>query len=354
MTRMARFHCEAPRHDDSMTRPPRQWIRVALGLALGLGCASIAASAQAAPVWIGDFETNDLTQWNNALNGSHISVVTSPTIQGTHAAQIQLTNDALWPNGLKRVELHHSPAAGRTAEGASTYFAWSFFLPVTLPTTPSQQIGYWETDQSYHQLMAFQVEGEHVRFITQKPQYKVQWEADGKATPGTWHRIAMHIGWSTNAANGLVEVWFDGTQVLNQTSAQTLADANSAFTQLGLLRGPTDFQDSPIIVLDDAVEGDSLSDVHPDLPTNQGGAGPISSSSGTPASSSAAGPSSGATTASGTGSGTGGAGGQGSSSADSSGCGCHVAERGSDAPLGVAAWVLLGVSARRRRGARRM
>ena len=155
----------------SSSRRPRN--RIALASCLAIGAWAVAATAHAAPVWIGDFETNDLTQWNNALNGSHISVVTSPIFQGTHAAQIQLTNDALWPNGLKRVELHHSPAAGRTAEGAETYFAWSFFLPAALPTTPSQQIGYWESDQSYNQIMAFSVEGEHVRFITQKPQYKV-------------------------------------------------------------------------------------------------------------------------------------------------------------------------------------
>src|SRR5215510_7956635 len=93
--------------------------------------AALAAArpARAAPVWVGDFETNDLSQWDGALNDQYISVVDSPVIQGMHASQIQLMNDALWPNGLHRVELHHSPAAGRTAEGAELYFAWSFYLP---------------------------------------------------------------------------------------------------------------------------------------------------------------------------------------------------------------------------------
>lgn len=317
----------------------------ACGLLSLTGGARVAA---AAPVWIGDFETNDLSQWNNTLNGAHIGVVDSPVVQGAHAAQIQLTNDATWPNGLKRVELHHSPAAGRTAEGASTYFAWSFFLPATLPTTPSQQIGYWETDASYQQLMAFNVTGEHVQFITQKPQYKVQWEAEAMATAGQWHRIAMHVVWSTNPANGKVDVWFDGNQVLTGGTAATLADTNSAFTQVGLLRGAIEFQDSPIIVLDDAVEGDSLADVHPDLPT-QGSGGAGSTGASTSAATTASSATGGATTSGAGGSGSGGGGGAGGGGSSDGGCGCRTAPGGPEGGLAFAALAVLGLAARRRR-----
>ncbi|XXX79471.1 polysaccharide lyase [Sorangium sp. So ce134] len=236
--------------------------------------ATVTTGASAAPVWTGDFETGDLKQWDTSLNGEHISVVTSPVLQGTRAGQIQLTNDARWPNGIKRVELNHKPAAGRTAEGKETYFAWSFYLPEALAADPPTQIGYWESDQTYNQMMSFEVVGQNISFATRKPANKVHWEAAGKVTPGVWHRIALHIKWSTNQSQGSVDVWFDGEQVVTGGQAQTLADGNAHFTQLGLLRNPAEFTDSPIIILDDAVEGDTLEDVRPALPSSgEGGAG---------------------------------------------------------------------------------
>ncbi|WP_437929498.1 polysaccharide lyase [Sorangium sp. So ce291] len=235
---------------------------------------TVTTGASAAPVWTGDFETGDLSQWNTSLNGEHITVVTSPVLQGTRAGQIQLTNGATWPNGIKRVELNHKPAAGRTAEGAQTYFAWSFYLPEALAADPPTQIGYWESDATYNQMMSFEVVGQRISFATRKPDNKVHWEADGAVTPGVWHRIALHVRWSTNPSQGSVDVWFDGEQVVTAGQAQTLADNNAHFTQLGLLRNPAEFTDSPIIVLDDAVEGDTLEDVRPEPPsTGEGGAG---------------------------------------------------------------------------------
>lgn len=243
--------------------------------AAGFALAAITASmpARSAPVWVGDIETGDLSQWSGTLNGEHISVVQSPVLQGSYAARIELTNDAVWPNGLKRVELNHSPGAARTAEGTELYFAWSFYVPETLTVDPGQQIGYWESDNSYQQMMAFNVNGEKIQFITQKPQYKVHWEADGKVTAAAWHRIAMHIQWSKDPNQGVVDIWFDGEQVVTGALAQTLADDNAHFTQIGLLRGKIEFQDAPILFVDDAVEGDSIEDVHPALPQDPGSGG---------------------------------------------------------------------------------
>ena len=268
--------------------------------------------AHAAPVWLGDFETNDLSQWNGALNQNidgvdYITIATDVVVQGSYSARIELHNDAVWPNGLKRVELHHSPDAGRTDEGATTWFAWSFYLPEALPDDPGATIGYWETDNSYQQMMAFNTNGETIRFITQKPNYAEHWVGDGVLTAGEWHRIAMRVLWSTSPDTGEVEVWYDGEQVVAGVNAQTLNDDNSTFTQLGLLRGQIEFDDVPVIYLDDAVEGDSIEDVHPELEPTGGDSsssgGPSDSSGGndetTDASASATGPSDDSTGASG-------------------------------------------------------
>ena len=325
-------------------------MRLHAALCIAALALSLPLAASAEPVWVGDLETNDFSQWDGQLNGQNITITQDPVAQGSYAAQIQLTNDATWPNGLKRVELHHSPSAGRTAEGEELYFAWSFYLPETLPTDPSQQIGYWESDQSYQQLMAFNVRGETIEFITQRPSYTVHWTGDGLVTPGVWHRVAMHIVWSQEQALGRVDVWFDGVQVVTQAPAETLADDNEAFTQIGLLRGAIEFSDAPYIILDDAVEGETLADVRPELSTGEGGGG-AGVGGGEPVGGSAAGGAgSGAAPGEGGSLATGGNGGAASGDGgESGGCDCGTspaATRG--APWGLALVAALALRTRRR------
>lgn len=242
----------------------------------GITLAMVAGEARADVVWIGDFERGDLAQWNFVLNGdvggmSYAFAQGEIVAEGGFAGRLELHNDAEWPNGLKRVELQHRPEDARTAEGATTFFAWSFYLPEALPEDPSQQIGYWESANSYQQMMAFQVQGQSISFATRQPMNVVHWQADGVVTAGEWHRIAMGITWSTDPGQGLVDVWFDGEQVVDQAGAQTLADGNPHFVQVGLLRGAIEFEDVPIIIIDDAVEGDTIDEVRPDDLPSEGG-----------------------------------------------------------------------------------
>jgi hypothetical protein len=232
--------------------------------------------AVAAPAWFGDFETGDLSQFSSLLNPTinrvdYITMEQGEVAQGSYATRIELHNDAVWSNGLKRVELNHRPGEGRTGEGATTFFAWSVFLPDELPSDPSQQIGYWESNNSYQQVMAFEAVGTTLRFSTRRPQNVVQWEGEGVLTAGEWHRIAMSVTWSTSPDQGSVSVWFDGEPVVTDGGAQTLADTNAHFVQIGLLRGAFEFEDVPTIILDHALEGDSLEDVEFDaLPDSSG------------------------------------------------------------------------------------
>src|SRR5688500_14523360 len=91
-------------------------------IALALTCSP--AIAQAAPVWVGDFEGGDLSQWDGTLNGEvggvdYITVAGDVVAEGAYAGRIELHDDAVWPNGLRRVELHYGPEPGRTGEGAT-------------------------------------------------------------------------------------------------------------------------------------------------------------------------------------------------------------------------------------------
>lgn len=240
---------------------------------------SLAGLANAQPTWRGDFETGNTSQYDSLLNPTimgrtYLSVVRDVVADGGYGARIELHDDARWSNGLRRVELHHSPQAGRTAAGATLFFAWSFLVPQALPRTPEQTIGYWESNQSYQQLMAFAVIGTDLRFSTNRPTWRAHWTGQGVVTPGVWHRVAMRVLWSTDPMVGTVDVWFDGAQVVRGVRAQTLADANPAFVQMGLLRGNMNFTDVPVIYVDEAFEGLSLEAVQ-GLPLDGGRPPPV-------------------------------------------------------------------------------
>jgi MYXO-CTERM domain-containing protein len=265
------------------------------------------------------------------------------------------------------VELQHLPEAARTAEGATTCFAWSLYLPEVLPEDPGHTLGYWESQNSYQQMMAFNTNGQSIRFITQQPIYVEHWSADGVLTPGVWHRIAMCVLWSEDPGMGLVHVWFDGAQVVTAAAAKTLADGNPHFAQIGLLRGDIDYPGVPVIYIDDVLEGDTIEDVDPPDPpggsdgsggettsgggldTGDTGGGDGPSTSGANASSGDAGGSGDTAAPTTTATGTGSSGPAGSGDGDGSGCGCRT--RSGPAP----AWWLLGlglVVLRRRRAGR--
>jgi MYXO-CTERM domain-containing protein len=339
---------------------------------LGLVCGVflVSSTASAAVVWEGDLETGDASQYNYLLNPTindvdYLTIVQDVVAQGDYAARIELHNDAVWGNGLKRVEMQHAPDAGRTAEGEELFFAWSFYLPETLPTDPSQTIGYWETNNSYQQMMAFQLSGDTLSFVTRQPQNMVQWTGDGVATPGQWHRIAMRVLWSTDSGTGEVDVWFDGQQVVTAASAQTLADANSTFAQIGLLRGAIEFDDVPVIYIDYALEGDSLEDVDYDALPTEGGTGSTGGSTGadgtgggdttttTTSGGTTTGPATTGTSSTTAATGTTGADGTGTDTdgtaeagGDDSGCGCVTSDR--PTPWGVLLLMLLTGLRRRR------
>ncbi len=229
---------------------------------------SRAAPARAELIFHGDFETGDLSQWTYLLDPQGLSVADSPVNEGKHSGKVVITKNELWKNGLNRVEVQYGPANRYVAEGAELYYGYSFYLPEAL-TGDTHQIFYWETYNSYLPVMQLSAEGQKLRFVTRKPDLKVHWEADGMATPGKWHRVAIHIKWSSDPVVGAVDLWFDGQQVVTGGKAQTFL-GDPAFVQHGLLRDPIDKVET--LYMDDARLGTTLADVQPSLGLS-GGAG---------------------------------------------------------------------------------
>ncbi|HEY4185721.1 MAG TPA: heparin lyase I family protein, partial [Polyangia bacterium] len=135
-------------------------------------------------------------------------------------------------------------------------------VPVAL-SEARHQIGYWESYPSYKQLMAFEVRGTTLAFVTRLPAEHVHVTAPGLVSPNRWHRVAMHVVWSTDPAIGFVDVWFDGTKIVDHGSARTLWD-NPNFVHVGILRDVP--EPTEVMFLDAAVEGESLDAVAAPLP----------------------------------------------------------------------------------------
>src|SRR5262249_2190113 len=135
----------------------------------------------------------------------------------------------------------------------------SVYLPKKL-TDDSHAVGYFETRNSWRQLMSFEVKGEDMLYTTRVP-YARHWNGKGKLTPGRWHDFAVHVLWSRDPAKGFVEAWFGGELVVPRAMTATLLDENVAFFQIGLMRATIDVPET--IIIDHVIEATTLEEVTP-------------------------------------------------------------------------------------------
>src|SRR5436190_21093873 len=162
--------------------------RILLAL-LSASTALLAFPAWADVIWRADFETGTTEQWKSTPKFEGIKVVKEPVREGKYALRIDGTNAARRGKN-DRIEFQHQPKPPGTAEGTERYFGWSVYLPKKF-TDASHSLGYFETRNSWSQLMAFEVKGEDILFTTRVP-YKQQWSGKGKMTVGKWHDFAVH------------------------------------------------------------------------------------------------------------------------------------------------------------------
>jgi hypothetical protein len=231
-------------------------LRLLVALLSAVPLLGVAAPAEV--IWRGDFETGNLEQWKGAAKSDAVKIVRDPVREGKFALRIDGSNAAK-RGTLDRIEFQHQPLPPGTAEGTERYFGWSIYLPKTL-TDGFHTVGYFETRNSWSQLMSFEAKGEDIQFSTRVP-YKLHWKGGGKLTAGRWHDIAVHVLWSRDPSKGFVEVWFDGENVVPLAKTATLKDENVCFLQVGFARETSDVPES--ILIDHVVEGTTLKDVTP-------------------------------------------------------------------------------------------
>lgn len=255
---------------------PRPASHLTLRIAL-LGVVLCPQLAGAAVLWKGDFETGDLSQWDSTNliktgDRDNLVFVTDQVADGMKAAQITLRDDIIFePYNQSRVEVKHEGL--HTMNGEDSYYAWSFMVPGDAEIRSN--IGYWESLVTFRNTMSFYIEpsdggGTDIVFGTGNLGETERWRQ--KLELNKWHRIAIHNHWSQQQADGKVNVWYDGQQVVTNATA-TKYDANELFFQMGLHRSDP----SPpvqVIYIDAAIETDSQDDLLKALPPlGMGGAG---------------------------------------------------------------------------------
>ncbi len=222
------------------------------------------SQVRAEPVWIGNFETGDLSQWHNALNPQGISLTQSCVHSGQYAGQVRITDEDSFNwfgnKALNRSEFHHRLPAGATYEGKETFFSFYFYLPEAW-SQAKHELGYWESDKSWQQMFRFNIRGEQLSF-QQSSAAKSFWSIADGATARQWHRLALHIHWSTNPNKGFVDTWADGQAMGRQVFQTLYAPEALMFTQIGVLR--TQEATTERIIIDDAVEATNLTALAPE------------------------------------------------------------------------------------------
>lgn len=219
------------------------------------------ACAHSKILWQGNFESGDLSQWSSPINVHGLSVTSECVFDGEHAGKVRLTGDEsfLWKGNkqLNRSEFHHRNSAGMTHEGKDTFFAFSFYLPKKL-SEHKHELGYWESDKSWQQMLRFNITGSELSF-QETAAKEVLWKLPDGAAVGQWHRIALHIHWSTDPKIGSAEVWVDGKH-MGKNNFKNLPTKNALmFTQIGILR--TQEKSVETILIDGAMETDNLTEL---------------------------------------------------------------------------------------------
>ena len=192
-----------------------------------------------------DFETGDLSQWNNSgtrgqnATPKNIQVVTDIVQQGKYAAKITIHEDDVFNAQQLRAQLGGPRVT--VEEGSDTYM--SFYMYMAEAPKDRDNFFYWEGNPPprYNNVMTWWVEpkeggGTLIKYGTGNlGRNGTEWEAD--FTTGKWHQLAMHIHWSEDKEKGNTRLWLDGVLVLDK-KLKTKGPESVYFCQPGIHRSP--------------------------------------------------------------------------------------------------------------------
>jgi hypothetical protein len=213
----------------------------------------------------------------------NVEVVGEQVYTGRYACKITVhPDDTFGQYNQDRVDIQHSSTL--TAEGKDSYLSGYFYLPEDAKTR--NEILFYETKVSFRNWMDLWVEpkpggGTTVKFGIESQGANLGsvllWTGDWSARQ--WHQFAIHVHWSTNSQNGVVDVWFDGQPVISGHKHNTKFDTNAMFFNVGLHRVLSqNFVET--IYFDDFIEADTQAEINIGAPrgSSDGGTGDVATS----------------------------------------------------------------------------
>ncbi len=188
-----------------------------------------------------DFETGDLRQWDGfqRQETDRIQVVRDPVDQGEFAGRFEV-RDGDNPIGFgDRAEVQLST---NESEGDERWYAWSTMFDPSFPDSDAWQVvTQWHASSDGPPPLAFYVEDEQV--LLQTNPYEGDGTTSGPVTHwsapldrGEWRHFKMHVVWSADAEEGLIELWVDGERATPAIPAQTLRPGESVYFKQGYYR----------------------------------------------------------------------------------------------------------------------
>ena len=248
-------------------------LALAVGVLVIPASTTRAAAAVSPPgtkvVFAGDYETGDLSQWNNCQTKNfnapcgnrtvvgpapNIKIVGKPTAhQGNYAAQFTVRRGDIPPfGGGVRAEVASDVTGAVTTAGDERWYSWSMFFPNGFVTPVNDSwfiVMQWHGNDTNSPPLAINI----------GPRGTVDIGGDGVPHPtktlgpirrGQWVDYTLHVLFSTDPKVGFVEGTENGALTVPKTFRATLngtGTGTGTYLKQGIYRDPTDKVTSTLI-----------------------------------------------------------------------------------------------------------
>ena len=234
--------------------------------------AGLATSGSAGVAWRGDYESQDLSQWECGVQekvSGRATIVSSPVRQGRYAARYEVRpgdNNVAGSGSGERAEALSCRSFG---EGEEQWWAWStmFASDFSAANSTWNAITQWHNSGTAGGTLGFVVVRNELRFQSfggtpSSPTFRSCKVAD--RTNGVWYDFVFHVKWSSSASVGFVEVWVNGNKVVELAGTPTLYNGQGVYLKQGYYRAA---QPNVAVIYHDGMrQGTSYADVAAEFP----------------------------------------------------------------------------------------
>jgi len=223
------------------------------------------AIAAASPVWKGDFEPGNLSQWSlsQSVASDRLQVVSDIVREGRYAlkATVRQGDDPINASGNRNEVVYLT----EEAPGTEYFYKWSTLFPEDYPSEDTWQVfAQWHHDGCCGAPpLVFSVVGEEMRLRAGGDEGKIIWRSP--LVRGQWQDFVLRVKWSSDPRQGFVELYKDGTLVVPKTMAATQFSGMKNYLKLGLYRDES-IEQVGVVYHDGFTMGTSLEDVMPPPP----------------------------------------------------------------------------------------